>query len=131
MSSCTGHDPITVAGSVTCHACKGRAYPADAEWITDRLILAAYGPVQGDPGCPGYHDARVVLVDLDAADAAIAPAPAGNAARAAEYYSREVVFCRARTDTGTLCGFRAKGDGLCGTHLAQRARRARLSGGRP
>ena len=40
---CPDHDPILRAGHVRCHTCGRTAYPADAEWVGDR-ILVAYAP---------------------------------------------------------------------------------------
>jgi hypothetical protein len=130
VTYCADHDPGVLAGYLTCNECHGRAYPDDAEWIGGHLLIVAYGHMTGDPDCPDNHRGRLVLLDTTAADTLIPVAPAGNAARAAEHYGRQQgVFCTAWTGCGSLCCFRAKADGLCGVHLAQRARRARENGG--
>lgn len=127
VTYCAGHDPAVMAGYLTCRDCQGRAYPLDAAWVTSQLIMVSYGPVLGDPECPGSHGARLVLLDGAAADQLVPVAPAGNADRASAHYG-ERMFCIATTGYGTLCGNRAKADGLCGVHLAQRARRVRQGG---
>lgn len=68
---CPDCDPVVAAGYNTCGGCHGRAYALDAAWITDRLIMTSFGPIDGDPGCTGSHRARLVLLDVDAEDSAI------------------------------------------------------------
>jgi len=40
----TGHtdDPLQLAGPEHCHHCQRAAFPIDATWLDDRLILASY-----------------------------------------------------------------------------------------
>lgn len=69
------YDPILHATNVVCSGCQSVAYPVDAEWITDRLILASYEDVCR-PGCPGRRQGGdTILVDLDAESAAIPKLP--------------------------------------------------------
>lgn len=71
---CPDCDPVLAAGYIACGGCHGRAYALDAAWITDRLIMASFGPLDGDPECPGGHRGHrghLVLVDVDTEDATI------------------------------------------------------------
>jgi hypothetical protein len=122
VSYCADHDPILAAGYNTCGACRGRAWPVTAEWITDALILAAFGPVDGEPGCSGHHKPRILLVDLDAEDNTIPRAPERTRAEVAQ---RCGTSCIAAKADGDRCRNRPREDGLCGVHLAQREHRAR------
>jgi hypothetical protein len=61
---CPAHDPILVAGSLTC-SCGAVSYPVRAAWIDGGLILAEFEDGGHCYGCPNRH-ARVVLVDTRA-----------------------------------------------------------------
>jgi Family of unknown function (DUF5763) len=119
---CPDHDPIIVAGIVTCRRCQGCAYPVSAGWIDDRLILASFGPVDGESECPGSHKPRTLLIDVCTDNTAIPQAPDRRSAQIAQWCG---TTCTATTSSGERCRNRPKADGLCGTHLAQREYRAR------
>ena len=53
---CPDHDPLLRAGFARCHTCGATAYPADADWLDDRII-AAY------PAICAHNEARAWLVD--------------------------------------------------------------------
>src|SRR5215831_17459532 len=63
---CPAHDPILLAGSLTCHPCGAVSYPVQAAWVGSGLILAEFEDHRDHRwGCPDRH-AMVVLVDLGA-----------------------------------------------------------------
>lgn len=53
---CPAHDPIRRAGFLACVRCGQLAWPADAEWASDGLILVTY-----EPGCPHARPATVLV----------------------------------------------------------------------
>lgn len=122
MNWCAEHDPVIAAGYITCTACAERAWPVDAQWITDRLILATFGAADNAAGCRRYHKPRTLLIDLDTENEAILPPPERTRAEIAQ---RCGTTCTAVTAFGERCRNRPKTDGLCGTHIAQREYRAR------
>jgi hypothetical protein len=61
---CADHDPILAAGSVACGECGAESWPADAEWVTGTLVLAALVP-EHEPGCSWRGFPGTVLIDVD------------------------------------------------------------------
>jgi hypothetical protein len=106
MSYCRDHDPILVAGSITCGECKAKSCPVTAEWLTDTLVLASYDQ-HHERGCSYRDTAGVVLIDLDAASETV---PAIRRPRR----------CRAiAASTGRPCrGYARPGSGYCPSHQA-------------
>jgi len=74
MNYCPGHDPILHATSIVCGGCGATSWPADAEWITGTLVLAAYAP-EHEPGCPRRGFPATVLLDLGQDDLEIPALP--------------------------------------------------------
>jgi Family of unknown function (DUF5763) len=121
VSYCPEHDPLLLAASIICGTCKGESFPSDAGWMPDGSILATFAS-EHELWCTRKPDFGIILLVPGAGQ--LVPRvqrPATPPVAAA--------WCTALTAAGVRCQFRAKGDGLCGVHLAQRAGRAR--GGRP
>lgn len=116
--SCSRRDPMLAAGFRYCGTCGAAAYPRDAAWIGDDLVLASFAAL-----CEHDPEPIACLVAPSALDASPLPrcrvcgAPAGQ-------YPDLCPDCRCQADTwtGARCANHAKDDGLCGVHLAQRRR---------
>ena len=74
MSYCPEHDPILYAPPITCGVCGATSWPADAEWVTGTLVLAAYAP-EHERGCPNRRSFATVLLDLGQGDPDIPALP--------------------------------------------------------
>lgn len=123
---CRDCDPMIVAPGFACTSCGGEALPLDAEYVPDpggHLILARYEQWHVPP-CAGPRD-WTALVDPQAhTGEELRHAPADGADRARQHYLDQY-RCTAATAQGTRCRLDAKDGGLCGTHIAQRARQQR------
>lgn len=62
MSHCPDHDPLLVAASIICGACKAESFPADASWLPDGTILATYVNTH-EPWCAKQPEFGIVLLD--------------------------------------------------------------------
>ena len=104
MRYCPDHDPILISTSVTCGSCKTESWPVDAEWITDRLILASFDQAH-EPGCPRRATAcGTILIDLDAAADEIP-------------HVKRPRICKGETKAGTRCKNPAgKASSWCSAH---------------
>jgi hypothetical protein len=90
---CVDHDPLVLAGFVSCPRCGRVAYPVDAAWLDGRLVLASF-----PPACP--HTRAVVWL--------------GNPADLRRQRAR---WCHVRTRaTGDPCRNRSRDGGPCRIH---------------
>ena len=108
-------DPLLEAGIRYCGTCGATAYPEDAAWIAGDLILASFPPL-----CDHADHAMTGIVTPSVLD----DSPLPRCRICGDSAGREVDLCpdcrcRADTWTGARCVNRAKGDGLCGVHLAK------------
>lgn len=111
MTYCASHDPIVAAGYITCGACGTDSWPAEAEWITPELILAAFDQTHA-PACPGRHTACGTVL-LDATIAGAGHVPAVTRPR----------LCRGTTVAGRACrAYAQAGSGYCAQHRPDRQR---------
>jgi hypothetical protein len=74
VSYCPGHDPILHAAPITCGNCGAVSWPADAEWVTGALVLAAYAP-EHERGCPSRGLPAAVLLDVSQNDPEVPALP--------------------------------------------------------
>jgi hypothetical protein len=63
-------DPVLTAGRLTCCHCQEVSYASDADWITDTLILAAFGQ-DHKPWCSQRRQPNLVLVDITSDDRSV------------------------------------------------------------
>ena len=106
------YDPLLVAASIICGTCGAESFPSDAAWLPDGTILADYVTTH-QSWCSRRPQFGMILLD-----------PASES-QAVPGRARSAVWCTATTGSGTLCSFRAKADGLCRVHFAQREARTR------
>jgi hypothetical protein len=138
-------DPILLAGAVRCAGCGRMAYPVDAAWLTDQLMLVTFAqPHRAE--CRGPR-AWIMIMDITMASGQVfTHAPTGNARRAREYYKRNscracgiltgarycaACRCQAQTARGRRCVNRAGPGGFCGVHPAVGELPDGISGCRP
>ena len=118
---CARPDPLIEAGLRYCRTCGATAYPYDAGWLADDLLLASFSAVcvhSPEPLTQIVTPSELEPFELPSCRACGAPLDS----RADELCGS----CRCRADiwTGTRCRNRAKDRGLCGVHAAQRQRQA-------
>lgn len=120
---CGRHDPLVAAGRLACRICGALAYPIDAEWLGDDLVLATFpARCEHGPDAAAYIITPSELAEPSAPFCRVCGEPAGTEAELCPDCR-----CSAITWTGTRCRNQAVTSGLCRVHLAQRRRQERTS----
>jgi len=129
MTSEQRPDPFLEARVWSCRRCGAEAYPTDAAWLTEDLVLATFG--QSHRGECRAPRAWAVIIDVDGDSQSFAYAPPGNATLARAYYRRhscpacgaltgarycDTCRCQALTIRGQRCANRAASVGTCAIH---------------
>jgi len=104
MNHGAAYDPILLAGYAYCRICTRVAYPTDAEWVSDELIIAAY------PAVCGHVGPRMIILDPDQLS------PVAGVIPAKHLPGRR---CAGMNSRGRPCrALAAPGSDFCGTHRA-------------
>jgi len=121
-------DPFLQAGIYRCY-CGGEAYPADAAWVTEDLVLVTF--TQNHRSECRELRTWTALIDTGDELGTTPRPPTGNGRRARDYYRQhscracgvltaarycDAHRCQAQTASARRCPNPAGADGLCGTH---------------
>jgi hypothetical protein len=111
----SGQDPLLLAGVLRCTICGRAAFPVDATWVDELVLLADYGRP-----CP-HTRGGLVLVDLRGLDVGQQFVRLMSAAELARYVPGR--RCLGRNRFGKPCrAYAGAGSDYCDHHGAQTAR---------